>query len=277
MVNIFSYVDYRTFLKDLCRRKKEENPTFSFRNFARVAGFSSCSFLKMVMDGKRNLSPDSARRFASALKLSRTERNFFLDLVLFTQATDHEEKDRCCRRLTSHRNFLKAQRLSKEHLDYFSHWYYSAIREMAHLKTFRDDPAWIAKKLTPQITPAEARTAVEDLIRLGILVRTEAGRLVPAERDVTVESGVRSMAMMNYHRSMCLRAADALMGNKPKDRNHITITAAISREKFEEAKRRLEIYRRELCELFSGCPEAETVYQINLQLFHLTEVPDATS
>lgn len=274
MVNIFTYTDYRAYLKDRCQELKGTSRTFSFRNFARAAGVASSGYLKMVMDGERGLTPETARRFASALKLDRAERAFFVDLVAFTQAKGHEERDRCCKKLATHRRFLKAQQLSKEQLDYFSHWYYAAIREMVHLRNFRDDPAWIARRLKPSISVAEAREALELLLRLGILARNERGRIVSVEQDLIVEGGVKSVAIMNYHRAMCLRAADALSSNRPADRNLISMTAAISRRKFHEVRERLETYRRELRELLAGGDEPEAVYQINLQLFHLTEVPD---
>jgi hypothetical protein len=36
---------------------KKAKPQYSFRYFARRAGLSSSNFLKLVMDGKRNLGP----------------------------------------------------------------------------------------------------------------------------------------------------------------------------------------------------------------------------
>ena len=53
--NIYNFSDYRDFLKDRYRQLKEADPVFSFRHFSKQAGFGSPNYLKLVMDGKRNL------------------------------------------------------------------------------------------------------------------------------------------------------------------------------------------------------------------------------
>ena len=78
---IYAYLDYRNFLKDLFAFKKQESASFSFRNFSRLAGLKSSNFLKLVMDGKRNLSPQSIHQVAKAFKLSKGEADFFETLV----------------------------------------------------------------------------------------------------------------------------------------------------------------------------------------------------
>ncbi len=74
---IFEYSSYRDYLRDLYSYLKASRPYFSYRYFAAKAGFNSPNFLKLVIDGKRNLSSDSVKRFATALKLERDELAFF--------------------------------------------------------------------------------------------------------------------------------------------------------------------------------------------------------
>jgi uncharacterized protein (TIGR02147 family) len=57
--NIYNFSDYRDFLKDRYRQLKEADSLFSFRYFSKEAGFGSPNYLKLVMDGKRNLSTEA--------------------------------------------------------------------------------------------------------------------------------------------------------------------------------------------------------------------------
>jgi len=86
------YKDYRLFLRDFYREKKKFHYCYSFRLFSRVAGFASPNFLKLVMDGRRNISRDSIPKFGKALKLTPTEIEYFEHLVFWNQGKSDYEK-----------------------------------------------------------------------------------------------------------------------------------------------------------------------------------------
>ncbi len=49
--SIYEYDNYRAFLKDMYDYQKAKTTYFSFRYFARKAGYASPNFLKLVIDG----------------------------------------------------------------------------------------------------------------------------------------------------------------------------------------------------------------------------------
>ncbi len=267
LTSIYEYTDYRKFLSDWCTHQRERSRVFSFRNFAKQAGLSSSGFLKMVMDGKRNLAPDTVKRFAKVLKLRAGEARFFEDLVNFNQARTNEEKNVFYKKIARNRRFRKAHHLTRDRFEYLGKWYYAAIREMIDIPNFNDDPAWIAKKLKPSITKTEAEAAIETLIRLGFVERNAEGRLV------TTDEGI-SLAAANFHREMIKRAYEALSLHKAKDRNISSLTVAMSKESFAKLKQRLHDFRKEVLALVEAGGAPEEVYQINFQLFGLTEGND---
>ena len=55
MKPITEYTDYRKVIQDFFDEKKRTS-AFTWRNFAKSAGFSSAIFLKYVCEGKKNLS-----------------------------------------------------------------------------------------------------------------------------------------------------------------------------------------------------------------------------
>ncbi len=272
--NIFQYLDFRHFLKDYYREKKaRKGSAFSYRSFSRDAGFNSPNFLQLVMEGKRNLSTDGIARFAKALQLNKEETRFFTHLVKFNQAKTDAERNRWYKQLAQSRKYREIKEIERAQFEYYSRWYYAALRELVLLPDFTEDPEWIGDNLNPKITPKEAIEAINLLLRLGFLTRNEQGDLIQTERNLTTAREVASLAVANYHRQMLQRAADSIERTHYAHRDVSSLTVAISEEKFTEAKRRIQEFRRELNVLLSDDKQTDAVYQINFQMFNLTEVP----
>ena len=66
---VFAYLDYRAYLRDYYTSRKAQGASFSFRSFSRKAKLRSPNYLKLVMDGARNLTAEMAARFAQACGL----------------------------------------------------------------------------------------------------------------------------------------------------------------------------------------------------------------
>ncbi|MBI2067209.1 MAG: TIGR02147 family protein [Deltaproteobacteria bacterium] len=273
MPDIFNYLNYRHYLKDYYSEKKgKKGSHFSFRSFSRLAGLSSPNFLKLVIEGKRNLGGDGIQSFIKGLRLNKEESVFFEDLVHFNQATTDEERNQHYQRLSRSRRYRQVKQIEKDYFVYFSRWYYAAIRELVLLPEFKEDPIWIASKLAPAITPNEARVAIELLLELGFIKRDKNGKLTQSERNITTEREVASLAIKNFHRQMIEKAAESIEKTSHEKRDISSLTVALSKEKFEETKRRIQEFRRELNVLLSEEGKADSVYQINFQIFNLTEV-----
>ena len=270
--DIFEYLDYRKFLADYYLQAKEHNRAFSYRYFSRKAGYSSPNFLKLVIDGQRNISNESIGRFAQALKLNNAQSRFFANLVAFNQATTGEEKNQAFERVAASRRFRQARKLDRDFYVYLSHWYYPAIREMVARRDFVEDPEWIASQLLPPIQPAQAKACLELLIELGLVSRDSSGRLTRGEASITTGHEVRSLAIGNYHRQMLERAAESIELVKSENRDISALTVSISSETVAELKGRIHDFRELLIDRCDRDEEPDAVYQINIQLFPLTKI-----
>ena len=58
MPNIFNFMNYRDYLRAFYFEKKGSDKGFSYQVMAESAGFSSKSFIKLVIDEKRTLLPN---------------------------------------------------------------------------------------------------------------------------------------------------------------------------------------------------------------------------
>jgi uncharacterized protein (TIGR02147 family) len=268
-VDVFAYRDYRAFLRAFCERHRAEKEGFSAAEFAKRVGLRSVNYLKLVIDGQRNLAPDLAHRFAEACGLREESVAYFCALVAFNQAKTARERSLHYDTLRSFRRFRAAHRLDAAQSAYHSEWYIPAIYELAGCVDFDEAPRAIAKRLLPPISPKQAEDALAVLLELGLLVRAKDGRLKPAESIVETPEGPLGHHVVEYHRTMMQRAAEALDHVPREEREIASLTIAVSRERMRELKAELEAFRHALAERYQADPRAERVVQLNFQLFPL--------
>lgn len=270
---MFDYLDYRVFLREHYAASKKLYDYYSFRYFSRKAGLSSTNFLKLVMDGKRNLGPSTVAKFAKALKLDDGEAMFFADLVAFSTAETVAERNAAFERVTANRRFRRAKRLEGPLFKYLTRWYYPVVRELAGREDFRDDPAWIAKQLLPSITVQQARAALKALRTLGLLVENEEGRLVRGETTLATSHEVRSLVIPAYHRQMIERAAAAVDDVPPEERDISAVTVCIKSTSLPQLKERLRRFREVMLDVGDDEEQPDRVYQLCMQFFPLSRSP----
>lgn len=274
MINIYRYLDYRQFLRDFYEERKRTTKSMSLRNFAKSAGLASWNYLKLVMEGKRNLTPESVGKFAIALRLKKREADFFRSLVWMNQAIDPEEKQRHFEELLVHQRFCKIHHIERDVYALLSHWYIAAVHELVALPGFDADPYWIANQLVPKISPAEAKQALQVLERLRlIVVDARTGKARHTKAHCTTPHEVASIAAVSFHDGMLALARQAIRQVPSHQRDISGLTLALSRKQFDAARAIIREFRRKLHATFADHSAAEAVYQVNIQLFPVSEVP----
>ena len=222
------------------------------------------------MKGQRDLSSEMAPRFARACGLVKREAEFFCELVSYCQAKTTEAKQRGHEALARFRKFREAHELTSEQTAYHACWYMPAVRELASLPGFREDPKWIARILEPPITDRQAAEALETLCRLGLLVRDEHGKLRQAQALLTTGSGPLGHQIFVYHRTM-LDLAKRALDHLPRDERDISsLTLCLAESALPQLKRRIVEFRRELLQMAELTGEPERVVQLNFQMFPLS-------
>lgn len=269
-VHIFEYQDYRQFLRDFYSAQKAKSRAFSHRSFCKRAGLSSSNYLSLVMKGERDLSSEMAPRFAKACGLAKREADFFCDLVAYGQAKTTDEKQRWHERLARFRKFREAHRLVGEQTAYHANWYMPALRELATLAAFREDPQWIAAALEPPISERQASEALDTLQKLGLLLRDAGGKLRQAQALVTTGPGPLGHQIFVYHHGM-LDLAKRALDHLPREQRDISsLTLCVAESTLPILKERVREFRRELLQLAELEANPERVVQLNFQMFPLS-------
>src|SRR3989338_3476205 len=235
-IKIYSYSNYREFLKDMYNELKTENPAFSYRYFSKRAGFASPNFLKLVMDEKRNLTPESIHKFSEGLKLGKKERQFFELLVYYNQTEEAKQKQHYYQQILEFPEYRKVHHFEKEQYAYLSQWYYPAILELIQLSNFQEDPKFADNNVGNQVSIREAKEALDVLLEIGFMKRNEGGNLVPAHPHLTTGEEARSLASFSFHEQVLEKAKVALNQQKSEEREFAAITMALNKKQLNRIK-----------------------------------------
>jgi uncharacterized protein (TIGR02147 family) len=271
MSTIYSYTNYRTFLKDFFSLKKESNPHFSFQVFANKAGIKARDHILRVMNGQSNLSYEGCIKFASAMDLSEKEVDYFVNMVLFNQAKNHDEQLSYFNKMSQICNATPAQRLRQDQYNYFAEWYYSALRSFLPLYNFNNNYGMIGKYLDPPISALQVRKAIDLLCEMGLLTVDENGNYKVAAASLTAGDEVASMAINSFHRQS-LELAIRSISKTPADQRDISgVTMSVSQKGFDKIKSEIQAFRKKIMSIAENDTEEDRVVQFNMQLFPLSK------
>jgi uncharacterized protein (TIGR02147 family) len=266
---VFSFLDHRDFLREWFEAKRIQSRAFSYRTFARKAGFASHAFLSEVIQGRRNLSVESAEKCVVALGLAGDAARYFSVLVHYGQETHPEKRQDLLSDLLRLQATRSIERVGGKKTEYFAHWIHMAVRELAVFSGL--DAAGIASLLRPAANVAEIQASLDLLVRLELLKRGEDGsweysfpRLTPGDVDPVV--------LRNLKRQMILLAQDRLAEPEGPETHISSVTISVSKRKISRVREILERTRKDiLAETAADEDPADQVLQVNLQLFPLSE------
>ena len=247
----------------------KKDKTFSLRKFSRAVGIKSSSFLSRVLRGERNITRKNAALIALGFGCRKMEVHFFENLVLFNQAADLQDKDNYFKVLMKFRGFRQAKMMALAQYEQFSHWYMVAILEGIGTEWGTWSLSRMAESL--KISEDEVTHAFETLQRLGLIKKEgKYWRRMEAAHETPLQ--MRSLQVRNFHKEMVTKALSAVDEGGPDDRVLAAITLPLSKENWQAVKKRILDFGRELASLYAEDPKAQSVAQINFQMFSLIQL-----
>ncbi|HON11886.1 MAG TPA: TIGR02147 family protein [Chitinispirillaceae bacterium] len=275
-IRIFDYTDYRAYLGDYYKEQKERYSYFSYRYFANKAGIRSIGLYKDVVDGKQSLSRRAIAKFSEAIGHGKREAEYFEAMVFYTDAETVEERKYYFERMMEcHES--KARVIEASRYEYYSQWYYSAIRALLSFYSFDGvDYNSLAKQLSPRITAEQAKKAVETLERLGMIKRKENGFFEPCDQIITTgqlnnNRQAHTMNIVNFQKNLLSLASEAYDRYSERQMDMSTITLSISKKTRQMIKEEAAVFRKRVLSLAEKDTNPECLYQLNCQFFPLTD------
>ena len=268
MKPIVEYSDFRQYMLDYYEERKRRS-VFSWREFSKIAGFTSSSYMKVVCDGKSKLSRIGVERTGAAMGLVGFEMEYFRAMVEFGQAATEEKKKAAYENMLAIAKVHKVRVLEGDLFEFYDSWQNPVVRELAPLMPGAT-PGEIAKKCYPEMTAAEVQQSLNFLTKAGLLKKAGDSAFVQAVTSITGTPDATRLALRGMHRQMSKLATPAL--DLPvEQRNFSGVTMGVSRESYERIVKVLDECRRQIIAIAADDKNIDQVYRLNLQLFPLTK------
>jgi hypothetical protein, TIGR02147 len=270
MKSVTEYQDYREYVLDYYRERKRCS-AFTWREFAKVAGFASGSYLKLVCDGKTRLREEGAKKTGLAMGLLGYELDYFVLLVRYESAKTEQEKKKCFEEMQALGEVNRVRILGSEMYTYYETWKHSVVRELA-VAMPGAKPIEIAKVCKPAISAADVSESLRFLVKSGLLKRDIKGNYHQTNASLSTGNlNVVAVAVHSQLRQMGELALEALDKLPISERHFSGITMGVTAESYAKVVKEIAECRKRIVSIVSADKSIEKVCRLNMQLFPLTE------
>ena len=275
------YLDFRKFLGDFYAYRREISKRdirpYNYAVFSAAANIKSPNYLKMIIEGKRNLSLDMVSKFAKALGLNKELSDEFELLVRYGQATDAAERNMNLKELNEKRvdGKLKSGEIDQKTWDKVPGSMAWIIYAMIDQQNVKFTASKVRELLRSKATVDEVESAIQSLIDAGQVVKDEATGELKKSRSLMESSEEIPVALVRKLQSeLMYLGLESLFQDAATEREFGSATLALTKSEFEELRFTLRKIRKEAAKNIATnrtSTKGERVYQLNLQLFPVTD------
>ena len=267
MKPIIEYSDFRQYMLEYYEERKRRS-VFSWREFSKIAGFSSSSYMKVVCDGKSKLSRVGVERTGAAMGLVGFEMEYFRAMVEYGQAATEAKKKAAYEKMLGIAKVHKVRVMEGDLFEFYDSWQNPVVRELAPLMPGAT-PGEMAKMCYPEVSAAEVQKSLNFLMKAGLLKKAGDNAFELAETSIRGTPDATRLALRGMHREMSKLATPAI--DLPVEERHFSgVTMGLSRESFNKIENVLDECRRKIVAIAAEDKDIDQVYRLNLQLFPLT-------
>lgn len=278
--DISEYMDYRQFLLDFYEYKKylsrRDLRPYTYAVFSAGANIKSPNYLKLIIEGKRNLSEDMIGKFAKALGFNKDQTIEFFLLVMYTQTLDPVERNAFMQDLNERRvqNKLRSGEIDRKAYEKVPNWISWVLYAMVDQEGVMFTAEGLRNCLRKKASLEEIETGLQTLLASGELVQDPITQII-SKGPQKPEGGdeIPVALIRKLQAELMYLGLESLFQDPPTEREFGSVTMALTKTEFDEIKFRLRQLRKSIQKDYSVkrlTEKGERVYQINLQLFPLT-------
>jgi uncharacterized protein (TIGR02147 family) len=280
---IGNYLDYRMYLADYYKFRRtisaKDIRPYSYAVFSASADIKSPNYLKMIIEGKRNLSDDMITKFARAMALNKDLTEEFRLLVNFSQSSDPGERNMYMKALNEYRVAAKLKRgeIDKKAFEKIPNWITWILYAMIDQADVKFTAERIHELLRGKARFEDIEAAIAKLLESGEItidangVAKKSRTLMDSAEDVPVALVRKLQTELIY------LGLESLFRDSPVDREFGTATLSLTKAEFEDLRFNLRKFRKDVQKNISTARSSgpgERVYQLNMQLFPVTDKAD---
>ena len=275
-----AYADYRHYLSDFYKYKVKTSSSvirpYSYATFSAAADIKSPNYLKLIIEGKRNLSDAMVLKFAKALQLDKKQTEEFAVLVKYGQAKDPLERNQFLKQLSDLRvkRQIDSGELNSENFEKVPSWVTWVLYAMADQKGVNFDIDQLKNLMKGRARIDEIQRCLDGLVETGELEKTEDGEFKKGRRMMKGAEQVPSALVKKLQRELIYLGMESLYQDEPNDREFGALTLCLTESEFEKLKFELRHFRKKIYKDFMMNRETskgDRVFQMNMQFFPVTD------
>lgn len=270
--SIFTYTCPHEYLRDIWMWKKQNNPRFSLRAWARDLGLSSNSTLSLLLKKQRAFTKKQAIRIIKNLKLGEFEADYFEALVDSSLDPTGEGQKFYQEKMNRLRKLGRIRGKALDTFNYFSSPIVLLIFEMIGLKDFKADVEWIRNRMDINISPEEIISSIQLLKKLELISKNENGRLEKKEASVHfVFEDPIDEASFRFHKKMLTLIKDKFGHDSTRKSSASSYLFNIEKNKVAEAIMAIKDFNNDFIRRFEApAHQGEETYQIGMYFVPMT-------
>ena len=277
---IGSYTDFRKYLADFYDFKvqthKNSFSNYSYKTFSAAADIKSPNYLKLIIEGERNLSKVTARKFARALGLDKEGAEEFSLLVDYGQSLDPLERNRELKKLNEFRikRRIKSGELPQAQSESVPRWVSWVLHTLVDQKDASFSIDAIRETLQNKVNADEIKKTLQMLLDNQVLkIDSETGKVKKGLGSLNQDT-LTSETIRKIQSELMYLGLESLLNDKSEEREVGTLTVCLTEAEFEKVKFDLRHLRKRILKDALVAREqgpGDRVYQLNIQMFPLTK------
>ncbi len=262
--DLFAYLDYRAYLRDVYQARKSRDAFFSYRFMASRTGVDA-GWIAKVLSGQEHLSQRSIEPFAKLCAMGKREEEFFVALVALAKARNTTERVEAFEKAMALKSPARAT-LGERQLAYYGRWWHAAVRSLLHLLGRKATAERIADLLRPKVSVVQVRESIALLEDVGLVRKGRSGWALLDAFVASPPEGAKAVIRGYQAEAMDLAKA-ALETHPPANRDVSSLTLTFRHEDLPLVRERVAALRDSLIQLSTETAHPDGVFQVNLQVF----------
>lgn len=264
------YNCYRKFLFDFYQYKKSINPSFSFRLFSKISKIKSPNYLQLVMQGRRNMTLQTAHHVATGMKLSSYEKKYFISLVAKSLATSDSDIVQAQKDLLIAAKKLCEKKVPLAQKEILLKWHFLIVRELVTLKNFKFDGVWVSQTLRGYISAEEANHALH-LLRTGGFIKFKNGKCVQEDPVLTTGESFNEEVIVNHHAEVLGLWSQKLFEFKDTERELGLLNIPISSKKIPQLQEKIRDFQSEIIGWLKDEENPDRIVQLGVYMIPISQ------
>lgn len=269
--DIFEYINFRDYLADYYKIRKENEPGFTHTYIChRLGQVKSKGYFNNVIMGRIQMTATFVNRFIELLELKGNQANYFRALVNYNQTVSPAEKEFFFEQIIRLNN-TPYRIVDKSTYQFYKEWYHGAIRALLDVINFTDDIRMITSGLYPAITAKHARESLSLLKKLGLIKKNNSGFWKPTDKVIITGEFIRDELIRQYQMKCCSLAQSVIADDNKLNQRNITMTISVSDRAFDRIIERIMGVKSEIRSIVHKDDETATkVCHLNMNIFPMS-------